>query len=71
MTGRIVNLNLERGFGFVRPDDFTCTGGRRLFMHAKELRGLEWNEDLHWRRITFEMQETDKGYRTVNVLAEN
>lgn len=58
MTGVIQTVNIDRGFGFIRPDD----GTKDIFFHCRNLAtGLEFDETLRNRRVEFTTHETAKG----------
>jgi len=62
MEGTIKNLN-EKGFGFVTPKD----GGKDVFFHRSDLVDTQFN-DLHkGQEVTFEMGDSDKGPKAINV----
>jgi len=61
-TGTVSRLNCDRGFGFIqgRCGDY--------FFHCKELSAeLPFTEALKERAAHFEVLDTGKGQRTVNV----
>jgi cold shock CspA family protein len=65
MTGRIVRLNKERGFGFARVSNNPRVAD--VFVHCAEFSGsfdaLEIGTVLH-----FEVAETTKGLRATNIM---
>ena len=48
--GTIVQVNLDRGFGFIKPD----TGGQDLFFHATALEGVTFEEVREGQRVAYE-----------------
>ena len=65
-SGTIVALVLDRHFGFIHER----TGQPDIFFHASDLvDGLEYDEQLHQRRVEFDVIETPKGPRAANVRA--
>ena len=68
MTGEIVSLNEERGFGFIRIPGESLD----VFFHAKELTGgLTWDGQLLHRTVEFDLQRQPDGReRAVNVRGE-
>lgn len=63
MEGTIATLVRDRGFGFIR-----VTGQPDLFFHARDLAGnLPFDERLQERRVAFDIEQTDKGWRARNV----
>lgn len=63
--GTIISLQLDRGFGFI----FEQTGTPDIFFHVSGLVGLEFDEKLKERRVTFDITDNGKGPRAVNVQA--
>ena len=51
--GTIVRVNLDRGFGFIKPD----TGGQDLFFHANAVEGVAFDELREGQRVEFESGE--------------
>jgi CspA family cold shock protein len=62
MTGKIKTLT-ERGFGFIARDG----EAKDLFFHAKELKGVTFDELTVGEEVSFEVVEGDKGLSAVNV----
>jgi cold shock CspA family protein len=61
-TGLIIRINESRGFGFIaRP------GAKDLFFHVSSLRDLPFDRDLINRRVTFQVAETERGQRAINI----
>lgn len=66
-TGTITSIVQGRGFGFIRRP-----GEPDTFFHCTELRdGLEFNEQLIEREVTFEVVHRESKQRAVNVRAAN
>jgi cold shock CspA family protein len=63
-NGTVCNLQLERGFGFIRT---ALTND--VFFHCKSLNDLDFDETLLERRVSFEMTSTQLGPRAVDVRA--
>ena len=62
VSGTIITVRDDRGFGFVRSD------GCDYFFHASDLaEGLEFNEQLRERRVTFNVVNSNKGLRAANI----
>ena len=58
MDGKIVAVNVERGYGFVRPDDRS----KDVFFHMKAVRGnLVFGPGLKGERVTFSSTTDDLG----------
>lgn len=70
MTGTIKALQLEKGFGFLRP-----SGGEKtdeLFFHCSQLIGLDWDQTLMERRVVFDegFDQRSGRRRAVNIRAK-
>lgn len=55
-TGRITNVNVEKGYYFVRQD----RGGADLFGHATELRNASMAEIASGMRVQYETMFDDR-----------
>lgn len=63
-TGRIERIFEDRGYGFIRPRH----DGENVFFHAYQLRGgLVFGVGLQDRRVTFEIEQSERGPRARNV----
>jgi len=62
MEGVIKKLT-DKGFGFITPDG----DGKDLFFHSNDVNSPEFNELNEGDRVTFEMEDSDKGPKAVNV----
>lgn len=63
MKGTIKTLVTEKNFGFITPE----SGDKDVFFHATGLQGVEY-ADLHaGDAVMFEVEQSDKGPRAVNV----
>jgi cold shock CspA family protein/uncharacterized LabA/DUF88 family protein len=62
-TGTIVNLNLDRGFGFVRPDG----GGENLFFHFSSLVDCQLTDIQQGTAVIFHVVNTDRGLNASGV----
>jgi CspA family cold shock protein len=63
MTGTIKNINVERGFGFIRAAD-----GTDRFFHYTALRGGTKLSMLSaGMPVTFDHEQSERGPRAVNV----
>lgn len=60
--GKIKKLIRERGFGFI--DD---TDGRAVFFHQSSLVGIQFDALKGDETVEFEVENSDKGPRAVNV----
>lgn len=64
MTGTISSVVVDRGFGFIEPDDKSG----RVFFHVKALSdGLPFDETLIRRRVEFDVTRGEKGLRATSV----
>jgi CspA family cold shock protein len=64
MTGTIVKLMTDRGFGFIKPEG----GDKDLFFHARGVVGSTVYDDLReGDAVTFEVEEGPKGPSATNV----
>ncbi|MFN7161218.1 MAG: cold-shock protein [Candidatus Gracilibacteria bacterium] len=61
MTGVIKTL--KAGFGFITPDE----KGPDIFFHAKQLRGVMFDDLRTGDRLSYDEQESDRGINAVNV----
>jgi CspA family cold shock protein len=64
-TGTIKTLT-DRGFGFITVDG-AAEGGKDLFFHSKELKGVTFEELREGDKVTFDMAEGPKGPNATNV----
>ncbi len=61
-TGRVAWFSTRKGYGFVKPDD----GGEDTFVHVSNL--ADPSATLHeGQRVAFDVEESEKGPRAVNV----
>jgi cold shock protein len=63
--GTIVSVLVDKGYGFI----FEQTGADDVFFHKSALVNLEFNAQLHERRVTFDIEDSPKGPRAANVQA--
>ncbi|MCX6782137.1 MAG: cold shock domain-containing protein [Candidatus Magasanikbacteria bacterium] len=63
MTGTIKTLITDKNFGFITPED----GAKDLFFHATSLSGVEFTALKQGDAVTFEVEQSDKGPRAINV----
>jgi CspA family cold shock protein len=61
-TGKIKKLVRDRGFGFIADSD-----GRELFFHQSGLVGLQFDSLSEDQSVTFDVEQSPKGPRAVNV----
>jgi CspA family cold shock protein len=64
-TGIVKWFSDEKGFGFIAPDG----GGKDLFVHFSGIEHREGRRTLsEGERVSFEVEEHEKGPRAVRVL---
>lgn len=63
MKGTIKRLVSDKGFGFIGPE----TGDKDVFFHSTGLVGVQFAELNVGDVVTFDMQDSDKGPKAVNV----
>lgn len=62
MKGTIARLT-DRGFGFITPED----GSKDVFFHAREVKGVQYNDLKEGDPVTFDLTSTDRGPAAANV----
>lgn len=63
MRGSVKNFNKEKGYGFIKTED-----GKDVFFHYSELQ-MEGFKTIEANKIVeFELAETDKGLRALNIV---
>jgi cold shock protein len=62
MNGTIKTLT-DRGFGFITPEE----EDKDVFFHSSSLEGVEFDELNVGDNVTFEIENSDKGPRAINV----
>jgi cold shock protein len=65
-SGTVKFFNMDKGFGFIRPDD----GSKDVFVHISAversgLRGLQEGQ-----KVSFELQPDKKGPKAVNLTVQ-
>lgn len=63
MTGKIKRLT-DKGFGFIAPDEGE---GKDVFFHSTALQGITFADLREGDAVTFEIEDSDKGPRAINV----
>jgi CspA family cold shock protein len=63
-TGKIKKLVRERGFGFISDTD-----GREVFFHQSGLVDLKFDALSEEQAVEFEVEQSPKGPRAVNIKA--
>jgi CspA family cold shock protein len=64
-NGTIINVIPAKGYGFI----FEKVGAPDVFFHAKDVIGLDFDETLKERRVSFDVVDTGRGPRAANVQA--
>ena len=64
MKGTIKTLVIEKNFGFITPED----GSKDVFFHATGLNGIQFSELKSGDIVMFDVEQSDKGPRAVNVV---
>jgi CspA family cold shock protein len=62
-NGKVKWFNDQKGFGFITPDD----GSKDLFVHHTAIQGEGFKTLAENQAVEYEVQESDKGPRAVNV----
>jgi CspA family cold shock protein len=62
MKGVIKRLT-DKGFGFITPDG----EDKDVFFHMSDLNGVQFNDLQVGQAVTFEVAQSDKGPKAVNV----
>lgn len=65
-TGKVKWFNNDKGFGFIAVDD----GSHDCFVHHTQIVGQRGRRELaEGQRVSFDIEQADKGPRAVNVTA--
>lgn len=59
-TGTVKFFNIQKGFGFITPDE----GGKDLFVHASSIDGESLNEG---QKVEYTQEEGRKGPEAKNI----
>ena len=62
MKGKVKNFNKEKGYGFIKTDE-----GKDVFFHYSELKMEGFKTVAPGQNVEFEVVETEKGLRAVNI----
>ena len=62
MLGKVKNFNSEKGYGFIKTET-----GKDLFFHYSELQMDGFKTVNAGQNVEFEVIETEKGLRAVNI----
>lgn len=64
MNGSVVWFNVEKGYGFIKPDD----GSKDVFVHVSGISKSEKSGNLKKeQRVSFSTSDNEKGIIAVNV----
>ncbi|MSU75570.1 MAG: cold shock domain-containing protein [Candidatus Magasanikbacteria bacterium] len=63
MKGTIKTVIADKNFGFITPED----GSKDVFFHATGLVGIEFSQIKQGDVVMFEVEQSDKGPRAINV----
>ena len=63
MNGKIKRLT-DKGFGFISSDD---NQGKDVFFHSTALVGVTFADLREGDAVTFDVEDSDKGPRAINV----
>lgn len=64
MKGTIKTLVAEKHFGFITPED----GSKDVFFHETGLNGIQFADLKAGDMVSFDVEESDKGPRAINVV---
>jgi len=64
MKGTVKTLVNEKHFGFITPED----GSKDVFFHESGLDGVEFNSLNSGDMVSFDVEESEKGPRAINVV---
>jgi cold shock protein len=63
MKGTIARLKKESGYGFIAPEN----GEKDVFFHAREVKGVAFDDLKEGDVVTFEVTSTPRGPAATNV----
>ena len=63
MRGKVKNFNKEKGYGFIKTEE-----GKDVFFHYSELKMEGFKTVEANKTVEFELIETEKGLRAVNIV---
>lgn len=63
MTGKIKRLT-DKGFGFISSDE---NPDKDVFFHSSALVGVEYNDLREGDAVSFDVEDSEKGPRAINV----
>ncbi|GAC69398.1 cold-shock protein [Gordonia soli] len=62
VSGKVVHYDANRGFGFLAPE----SGGADVFLHINDI-DIDENSLKPGAKVEFDIEETDRGSKAVNV----
>ncbi|OGF20469.1 cold-shock protein [Candidatus Falkowbacteria bacterium RIFOXYB2_FULL_38_15] len=63
MKGTIKNIIFDKHFGFITPED----NSKDVFFHESGLQGVQFTQLKQGDVVTFEVEQSEKGPRAINV----
>ena len=63
MTGTIKKIIMDKGFGFISSDELE----KDVFFHSTALKDAIFDELREGDKVTFEVQESEKGLNAIDV----
>lgn len=64
MKGTIKSIIAEKHFGFITPED----GSKDVFFHETGLTGIQFGELKSGDVVSFDVEQSEKGPRAINVV---
>lgn len=64
MNGTIKTVIFDKHFGFITPED----GSKDVFFHESGLQGVQFSEVKVGDAVSFDVEQSEKGPRAVNVV---
>lgn len=64
MKGTIKSIIFDKHFGFITPED----ASKDVFFHESGLQGLQFSELKTGDVVSFDVEQSEKGPRAVNVV---
>lgn len=64
-TGTVKFFNTAKGFGFIEPED----GSKDVFVHATAVEASSLGTLSEGQKVSFEIQQDDRGPKAVNLSA--